>query len=196
MSKTATSYVHTGPWINWSHGIVLGSTITLSQRDGELLTAFLGIFVTAAGAACWKLMSFALHQHRSPRDLQDGFHHQQQTILRNTGGGIGASFELVRVGWAWRKHARGPFMRTLPLAALALVNFVLFSTYIIERFLPIRHSSCGTRHTCEARGRSFSYNISLNCSRLLCKAMLTLRSAQALLAYFPQKSQAQPETRH
>lgn len=126
MSQTAAPFVHTGPWINWSHGLVLGSTITLSERDGELLTAFLGIFVTGAGAACWKIMSFALHQHRSPRDPQDGIHHQQQAILQNTGSPFGASAELVSLVWYWRKHALRPLVRTLPLVALALLNFVLF----------------------------------------------------------------------
>lgn len=137
MSQTAAPFVHTGPWINWSHGLVLGSTITLSERDGELLTAFLGIFVTGAGAACWKIMSFALHQHRSPRDPQDGIHHQQQAILQNTGSPFGASAELVSLVWYWRKHALRPLVRTLPLVALALLNFVLFGTYIAERIVPI-----------------------------------------------------------
>lgn len=126
MSQTAASFVHTGPWINWSHGLLLGSTITLSERDGELFTAFLAMFVTAAGAACWKIMSFALHQYRSPRDPQDGIHHQQQAILRNSGSPVGASFELARLTWSWRKHAFRPFIRTLPLVALAVINFVLF----------------------------------------------------------------------
>lgn len=133
MSQTAASFVHTGPWINWSHGLLLGSTITLSERDGELFTAFLAMFVTAAGAACWKIMSFALHQHRSPRDPQDGIHHQQQAILRNSGSPVGASFELARLTWSWRKHALRPFIRTLPLVALAVVNFVLFGTCVIEQ---------------------------------------------------------------
>ena len=75
MSQTAAPYVHTGPWINWSRGPILGSTITLSERDGDLFIAFLGIFVTAAGAACWKIMSFVMHQLRSPHDAQDGIHH-------------------------------------------------------------------------------------------------------------------------
>ena len=132
MSQTAAPYVYTGPWINWSHGLILGSTVTLSERDGGLLTAFLGIFVTAAGAACWKIMSFALHQHRSPLDPQDGIHHQQQAILRNTDSPIAAVFELARLVWCWRKDALRPFMRTLPIAALALLNFVLFGTYIVE----------------------------------------------------------------
>lgn len=102
MSQTAASFVYTGPWINWSHGLVLGSTITLNQQDGALLTAFLGIFVTTAGAACWKIMSFALHQHRSLRVSQDGIHHQQQAILRNTESPSKASVELAHVAWSWR----------------------------------------------------------------------------------------------
>ena len=129
--------MYTGPWINWSRGLILGSTITLSERDGGLLTAFLGIFVTAAGASCWKIMSFALHQHRSPLDLQDAIHHQQQAILRNTESPIGTVFELARLAWRWRKYALRPFMRTLPIAALALLNFVLFGTYIVERTFAI-----------------------------------------------------------
>ncbi|KAL9065715.1 MAG: hypothetical protein Q9161_008050 [Pseudevernia consocians] len=126
MSQTAAPFVHTGPWINWSHGLVLGSTITLSERNGELLTAFLAMFVTAAGASCWKIMSFALHQFRSPRDPQDGLHHQQQAILRNSESPLGISLELARLVWFWRKHALKSFMRTIPLLALALFNFVLF----------------------------------------------------------------------
>ena len=102
MSQTAASFVYTGPWINWSHGLVLGSTITLNQQDGALLTAFLGIFVTTAGAACWKIMSFALHQHRSLKFYQDGIHHQQQAILCNTDSPSAASFELAHVAWSWR----------------------------------------------------------------------------------------------
>lgn len=107
MSQTAAPYVYTGPWINWSHGLVLGSTITLHQQDGALLTAFLGIFVTAAGAACWRIMSFALHQHRSLRVSQDGIHHQQQAILRNTESPSGASLELARLAWSWRVRTYG-----------------------------------------------------------------------------------------
>ena len=145
MSQTAAPFVHTGPWINWSHGIVLGSTITLSERNGELLTAFLAMFVTAAGAASWKIMSFALHQHRSPRDPQDGIHHQQQAILRNTESPFGASLELAQLFWYWRKFALRPFLRTLPLVALALFNFFLFGTYTIERTFPIGYQICGAR---------------------------------------------------
>ena len=140
MSQTAAPFVHTGPWINWSHGLVLGSTITLNERNGELLTAFLAMFVTAAGAACWKIMSFALHQHHSPRDPQRGIHHQQQAIFRNTESPLGASFELAQLVWYWRKNALNPFIRIFPLIVLALFTFVLFGTYIVQRILPVGYS--------------------------------------------------------
>lgn len=126
MSQTAASFVYTGGWINWSRGIVLGSTVTLSERDGDLLIAFLSMFVAAAGAACWKIVSFAIHQHRSLREPQDGIHHQQQAIFRNTGSPSRASFELAQLAWSWRKHAIRPFVRTLPLMALALFIFSVF----------------------------------------------------------------------
>ena len=126
MPQTAAPFVHIGPWINWSRGRVLGSPITLSERDGDLFIGLLGIFVTVAGAACWKIMSFAMHQLRSPPDVQDGIHHQQQAILRNIGSPFQASYELAQLSWSWRKHALRPFVRTLPLVALALFNFALF----------------------------------------------------------------------
>ena len=179
MSQTAAAYVHVGPWINWSHGPILGSTLTLSERDGGLLTAFLGIFVTAAGASCWKIMSYALHQHRSPRYPQDGIHHQQQAILRNTETPIGASFELARLIWSWRKHALRSFTQTLPLVALAIFNFVLFGTYIVERIFFIAHSTYGARHTRRARGRFRSLGVSLHCRRRLHKAALTPKLRRA-----------------
>lgn len=126
MSQMAASYTYLGPWINWSHGAIIGSTITLSERNGELLTAFLAMFVTAAGAACWRTISYALHQHRVRQEYQDGLHHQTQSIFRNTNSSGGASWELARLIWYWRKHAVKPLVRTLPVLALALLNLVLF----------------------------------------------------------------------
>ena len=120
------SFIYTGVWINWSHGVVAGSTLTLSERDGGLLTAFLAIFVSAAGAATWKLMSYALHQSRARQEYQDGLHHQQQAILRNSHSPVGASWQLMQLTWFWRRDATRYLMRTIPLAGLALLNLALF----------------------------------------------------------------------
>lgn len=61
MSSVNGAHMYTGVWINWSNGVVLGSTLTLSSRDGGLLTAFLAIFISAAGAALWRILSYILH---------------------------------------------------------------------------------------------------------------------------------------
>ncbi|KAK4697740.1 hypothetical protein P7C71_g386, partial [Lecanoromycetidae sp. Uapishka_2] len=126
MSQPVLSQIYTGPWINWSHGVVIGSTITLSARDGGLLTAFLALFVSVAGAACWKITSYILHQQRARKAFQDGLHHQQQIILRNTSNPPTAAYELLQLSWAWRKRADKPLRRTLPLAFLAILNFSIF----------------------------------------------------------------------
>lgn len=195
MSQTAAPFVYTGPWINWSHGLVLGSTITLSERNGELLTAFLAMLVTAAGAASWKIMSFALHQHRSRRGPQDGIHHQQQAILRNTDSPFGASLELGQLLWYWRKNALRPILRTLPLVVLALVNFFLFGAYTVERTRPVGYSIYSVISIWRANGCSHYLSPSLYRGHCLHSATLTLRSSQALLAYFPRKSPKQPGMR-
>ena len=103
-----------------------GSTITMSQRNGSLLTAFLGIFVTIAGAFCWKITSFALHQYMCKPDSQDGLHHQQQAILRNSSTSFGSAWQLSQVMWYWRKNAPRTWIRSLPFILLALSNAVLF----------------------------------------------------------------------
>ena len=120
------SFIYTGIWINRSHGVVAGSTLTLNERDGGLLTAFLAMFVSAAGAATWKIMSYALHQARAKQEYQDGLHHQQQAILRNSDSPVGASWQLMQLTWFWRSNATRYLMRTVPLAGLALLNLALF----------------------------------------------------------------------
>ena len=91
------SFTYTGIWINWSHGFIAGSTLTLNERDGGLLTAFLAIFISAAGAATWNIMSYALHQSRARQESQDGLHHQQQAILRNSSSRVRASWQLMQL---------------------------------------------------------------------------------------------------
>ena len=126
MSQTSASSIYTGVWINWSHGATLGATITLNQRDAGLLTAFLAIFVSVAGAACWKLTSYAIHQSRASQDYKDALHHQQQAILRNTSGAAGALWDLLQLPWYWRDHEIRSFVRSLPLALLAFLNIAVF----------------------------------------------------------------------
>ena len=127
MSATPDSYIYTGPWINWSKGAIPGSTITLTQRDGSLLTAFLGIFVTVAGAACWRILSFTLHQCRSQQGRKSAIHLQQQTILRNETTPGAAAWQMTQLAWYWRKISDHSIRLNLPYIALAFCNMTFFT---------------------------------------------------------------------
>lgn len=127
MTETTGSLVHIGTWINWSHGRILGSTITLSERNGGLLTAFLATFVATAGVASWTILTFALHQIRSRKEKSSAIHQQQQVTLRNSGTPSAAAWQFIQLIWYWRKHAARPFARTLPLLLVALLNIVIFA---------------------------------------------------------------------
>ncbi|KAL8792003.1 MAG: hypothetical protein Q9195_005421 [Heterodermia aff. obscurata] len=127
MSQTLNIHLHTGPWVNWSHGRVLGSTVTLSERNGGLLTAFLATFVSVAGAACWSILSYVLHQSRARQEFRDGLHHQQQASFRNAGSAGAAAWQFAQLSWYWRKQPVRPLARNLPFNLLALVNMIVFA---------------------------------------------------------------------
>ncbi|KAF2138635.1 uncharacterized protein K452DRAFT_204656, partial [Aplosporella prunicola CBS 121167] len=120
--------VRLGTWTNWSRGRVRGATLTLHERDGGLLIAFLALFVAAAGDSAWRVFCFALHRVLSRAQQQDGLYHQRQAILRNAASGTAGVLSLVRAAWAWRRNASKPFVRILPLASVGLIIALGFST--------------------------------------------------------------------
>lgn len=117
MAEAARTY-H-GLWINWTYGAVRGSTLTLSSRDGGLLTAFLALFVAVAAGAIWGILAFIIHQIRAGRPEHDGLHHQQQAILRNTNSPGKAVWELVQLFFFWQRAVRKPLWRSARLALSA-----------------------------------------------------------------------------
>ena len=153
MSQQAGAHIHIGKWTNWSYGPIYGATFTLSERDGTLLSNFLALFVSAAGAAIWRSVSYIIHQCRAGPRLKDGLHHQQQAILRNTGSPGDASWRLIQIPFYWWDHTKRPLARSLPLAALALIYMVsigLAGVFSGEVTKPagnetlIRGNNCGT----------------------------------------------------
>ena len=152
MQEFAGFQIYTGVWVNWSRGRLAGSTLTISTGHGGLLSAFLAIFISLTGIAFWRITSFALHQIRAGRALQDGLHHQQQLIFRNTGTASGAFWQILQLPMFWQHSARSPWLRTLPLALLALINVVVFAIAAIFSFevtkaagkgVLIRSPNCG-----------------------------------------------------
>jgi hypothetical protein len=123
-------HTYTGPWINWSEGVIRGATLTLSQKHAGVLSAFLAILVSFAGTLFWSILSFVIHQvyTTEPAKGQDALHAQRQLILRNKTA-AGAAWALIMLPFengrtASRVKAIG---RSLPLAILAILNILLFS---------------------------------------------------------------------
>ncbi|KAL9116076.1 MAG: hypothetical protein Q9227_000445 [Pyrenula ochraceoflavens] len=129
-SQAVINYpVHIGMWTNRSLGSVSGLTITLTHRDGALLTAFLAIFITFTGSKFWRIVCFAMYRLflSRPNAAQDGLYHQRQAVLRNANDEKTGFLSLARILLAWRKRAHRPITRLLPLLGTSLAIFVCFA---------------------------------------------------------------------
>lgn len=126
MSANSTS-IYTGPWVNWSHGLVLGSTITLSTRNGAILTSFIATFVTIIGAQLWKILCFSFHQSRASQEPRDGLYHQHQNVFRNSSTPGGAAWSFMLQIWHWWGRARHSLIRSLPWALFSILYIIIFA---------------------------------------------------------------------
>ncbi|KAI1757375.1 hypothetical protein F4782DRAFT_127228 [Xylaria castorea] len=123
-----TESVHIGFWTNWSKGQILGSTLTLSRSDANLLIAFLAFWVTIVTSHIWKLTCFILHAFfSSASEPQDGFYHQRQLLLRNSKGPGASVWTLLQILWAWRKLTWQPYSKGVPLLATAIFLAISFA---------------------------------------------------------------------
>ncbi len=118
--------VHTGTWINWTTGPILGATWTTSPQNGAYLVAFLALFVRVAGQHFWDIFCYTLFQLRSTARDEDGLFHQQQAVLRNTATDTSAVWQFLTLGWYWQRRARRAWGRTLPLVVGGLLNILAF----------------------------------------------------------------------
>lgn len=126
-----TAHIYHGVWINWSKGLISGATITLGERDGGLLTAFIATFVTIVGAELWKIICYVSHQLRSKQEPQDGLYHQQQIILRTSPTPGGAAWTFLQQSWFWSNKARLSLLRTIPWALFAVTYIVIIGVVAI-----------------------------------------------------------------
>lgn len=127
--------VYIGSWTNWSHGKVLGATLTLTRVNGDFLIAFLALFVSFVGTSFFRLSCFALHHILSSSGPQDDVHHQRQAILRNTASGTNAIFSLSEVLWSHIGQGgrdKKLFKRLFPLllhTAIMIAAFAVAGVY-------------------------------------------------------------------
>ncbi|OJD31482.1 cytochrome p450 protein [Diplodia corticola] len=114
--------IYRGVWTNWSHGQVLGLTLTLSRRQGDLLIAFTALFVTFVGTSFWRIACFAVHSLYSSGEARDALYHQRQATLRNSANGATGLIRSLQMLLAWRGTAVKPFRRVLPVVGLAVLT--------------------------------------------------------------------------
>ena len=98
----------------------------MPAQHSAYLIAFLALFVRVAGGHFWDIFCYVLFQIRTTEESQDGLYHQSQAILRNSDSDTSASWQLLRLDWYWRKHARRAWGRTLPVALTVFVNLMAF----------------------------------------------------------------------
>ena len=107
--------------IDNSRNEVSSSTFSLESQDTALLLAFLSLYTILAGRSLWRTIAFCLHQSRASNgaDRSDGLFHQQQALLRNVETSLSATWQLLRLAFAWRRRVRNSFARSGKLLVFA-----------------------------------------------------------------------------
>lgn len=133
--------VYLGLWTNWSRGSVLGQTLTVSRRDGDLLIAFTAFFVAFVGTRFWRALALGLHRSHSSNEMRTTIYHQRQIILRNNASPDSSLLQLLQLLWAWRRS-----VHLLPqvLPALSLTVFCVAAFTLASGFSSQISSSTGT----------------------------------------------------
>ncbi|KAE9372844.1 hypothetical protein N431DRAFT_467074 [Stipitochalara longipes BDJ] len=144
--------VHVGFWTNWSKGAVLGSTLTLPNRNGGVLVAALAIFIQLAGRQSWNIVCFIAHQIRTTKEARDGSFHQEQAILRNNSSDLNSLWQFSKIWWSWRSISSWRARKSLGLILVGVLHLLAFGaagilafhiTTVGNQVLLASSSSCG-----------------------------------------------------
>jgi hypothetical protein len=101
--------------------------LTVPTRQGNVIIAFLALFVAYTGTHLWKIVCFAFHQIQSNYAPQDGMYHQIQAILPTGLSDVTMLWRFGRISWAWRGKTRRVWPRAALLIGTCLVHFVAIS---------------------------------------------------------------------
>ncbi|KAI1129747.1 hypothetical protein F5Y10DRAFT_276535 [Nemania abortiva] len=133
VSTSSQHAVYLGQWTNWSRGPLLGTTLTLTNRDGNLVIAFAAFFVTLVASRVWRIICLCCHQACSSSESQVAPYHQRQIILRNSPSPQSALWKLSQLEWVSRSSSIREVGRTIVPISLALLCLGGFAgvTYIL-----------------------------------------------------------------
>lgn len=119
--------VHLGTWTNWSRGRVMGATLTLERKEGNLLIAFTAVFVGLVTGRVWRIACYVFHWCYSTPEPQDTLHHQRQALLRNSGSAASAVWAFANLTLAWQNIASRCLRRPLPALLTAVACVIAFA---------------------------------------------------------------------
>ncbi|KUJ19582.1 uncharacterized protein LY89DRAFT_495585 [Mollisia scopiformis] len=118
--------IHVGFWTNYSKGVILGSTLTLNNRNAGILIAAIAIFIQLIGGQSWGIVRFIAHQLCTTTQSRDGLHHQQQAILRNNNSDISTIWMFARIGYAWHSRCPKSFQKSISLILIGTFHLLVF----------------------------------------------------------------------
>ncbi|KAI0543935.1 hypothetical protein F4679DRAFT_76121 [Xylaria curta] len=141
--------VHIGTWTNWSHGRLMGATVTLSRQDAALVIAFTSTFIAFIATRVWRLLCFALHRYYSATGPQEATYHQLQATLRNASApedGIWLFLKLLMK--RQQKKLRHRLLFSAASGTILFISFTIlggFSSTIItaDNEVLIQSAGCG-----------------------------------------------------
>lgn len=114
--------VHIGFWTNKSLKPLSSSNLTLDPDSGGLLIAFLASYIATIARNEWKITRFLIYITLSTQwGNHDGIYQQRQAILRNLPLLEDVLLELLTMAWVWQ--GRRKYLRILPAALMAALNF-------------------------------------------------------------------------
>ncbi|KAK5636347.1 hypothetical protein RRF57_012059 [Xylaria bambusicola] len=167
--------VYLGRWTNWSRGPILGATLTTTKLYGNLLIAFVAIFIAFVASRFWRILCLVLHRCYSTSEARDAIHHQRQVVLRNSSNPESGILNTIRLVWAWRKTPVNRLVRLLPIGLLAITCLVTFtiaggfsssiSTAAGDEVL-VRSTHCGPIRITEASAKMAAIGSRFNAEKL------------------------------
>ncbi|KAL9615740.1 MAG: hypothetical protein Q9160_009297 [Pyrenula sp. 1 TL-2023] len=128
-------------------------TLTLTHRNGGLLTAFLALFVTIVARSTWRSFCYLTHIKLSDNNVpQDAVYHQRQAILRNSDDSAAGLKSLVQLAWTWRGKSEELWVRLIPAIS---VNAVLIAGFYVASIFSSRKldSKISTNVSCPFPGK-------------------------------------------
>lgn len=166
--------IYTGVWTNWSRGPIFGPTLTTTKQYGNLLIAFIALYVGFVASRLWRISCLVLHRYYSTIEDRNAIHHQRQVILRNSRAAESTLFEILSLLWTWRKSRIQRLAGLVPLVIFSICYLAAFtaaggfssniSSSIGDEVL-IKSENCGmvvANYTIESRSKSLQWITSLS----------------------------------